>query len=225
MKRELQPGMAWSISKFLGPARHRWSSDGMARNFVAVRSALVGPGTALTEILNAKALLLWTVYPGNRDDRSPDAAKLGQGDWADILVEDLREVQDPAQGLKWEPGTYGLNELIVLRPKKPPDVESGRQRFDVLVAIRAPNYDQPILLGSKPPEKEDFEIFKPELHGPRFGQSAYPAGFLRSIPTVDLSKDHWNKVQSAFEARRGEVNEWTIPLPDELIRAVREALK
>ena len=29
----------------------------------------------------------------------------------------------------------------------------------------------------------------------------------------------------AFEARPGQVNEWTIPLPDELIKAVRAALK
>ena len=225
VKRELQPGMAWALRKYVGEARHRWSSDGMARSFVAVRSVLSGPGTALTEIMNNKALLLWTVFKGNRGEEPPVVAKLGPGDWADILVEDLREVQDPSQGLKWEAGIYGLNELIVLRPKKSPDVESGRHRFDVLVATRAPRYDQPILLGSKPPEKEDFEIFKPELHGPRFGQSAYPLGFLRSTPTVDLSQDYWNKVQSAFEARRGEMNEWTIPLPDELSRAVREALK
>ena len=31
--------------------------------------------------------------------------------------------------------------------------------------------------------------------------------------------------KKSFEARVGQVNEWTIPLPDELINAVREALK
>ena len=29
----------------------------------------------------------------------------------------------------------------------------------------------------------------------------------------------------SFEARPGQVNEWTIPLPDELLEAVRKRLK
>jgi hypothetical protein len=43
--------------------------------------------------------------------------------------------------------------------------------------------------------------------------------------TVELSADFWDKVDTGFEVRLGQVNEWTIPLPDELIEAVRAAIK
>ena len=43
--------------------------------------------------------------------------------------------------------------------------------------------------------------------------------------SVELPVQFWDKVDLGFEARLGQVNEWTIPLPDELIKAVREALK
>jgi hypothetical protein len=66
-------------------------------------------------------------------------------------------------------------------------------------------------------------IFDPIRDRPRLeGQSVW---FRNSTPTLELSEEYWSKVRSGFEARRGEINEWTVPLPDELIRAVREALK
>ena len=40
--------------------------------------------------------------------------------------------------------------------------------------------------------------------------------------TVELPTEYWDKVDLGFEARLGQVNEWTIPLPDELFKAVRE---
>ena len=76
---------------------------------------------------------------GDMDDMAA-AAKLGPGDWADILEQDLRDVKDQTEAMKWEAGMYGLNELIVLRPTQSPDVEVGRRRFDVLVACRTPEF-------------------------------------------------------------------------------------
>jgi hypothetical protein len=37
--------------------------------------------------------------------------------------------------------------------------------------------------------------------------------------------DSWSKSVTNFEARSGQVNEWTIPLPNELIKAIRQKLK
>jgi len=227
--RTLQSGLNWYLRDVVLPGRrnirlNRGGMGGGYREPVAVRSALCGPGTTLTETLNSNALLLWTVFTGNLEEPAKKAAKLGPGDWADVLLEDLGEVKDPSEGLKWERGTYGLNELIVLRPKQSPDVEAGRKRFDVLVAIRAPNCVRPILLGPKPPEREDFMIFEPEIDYRPSLEGSSP-WFRSSTPTVELSGEYWSKVRSGFEARRGEVNEWTIPLPDKLIRAVREALR
>ena len=45
--------------------------------------------------------------------------------------------------------------------------------------------------------------------------------FMESTPTLELPAEFWREVQDRFEARPGQLNTWTIPLPDELIQAVR----
>ena len=234
--RTLEPGLEWTARENFGPERPNnlllpvsaWR--GFARQRDPVRSALMGPGKTITDILNFKAPILWTKFKGDNLAAAADAAaKLEPGDWAEMLVEDLREVTD-VDGLKWEPGIYGLNELIVLRPNQSASVEAGRKRFDILVAASPhDNLNLPILLSSAAPEKDHLELICPELVGPPIyrpnRRDRYPVGFHESLRTVGLPQAYWIKLNKGFEARLGETNEWTIPLPDELIQAVREALK
>jgi hypothetical protein len=46
----------------------------------------------------------------------------------------------------------------------------------------------------------------------------------QSAATIELPTEYWDQVDTSFEVQRGRVNEWTIRLPDELIKAVRAAL-
>jgi hypothetical protein len=46
-----------------------------------------------------------------------------------------------------------------------------------------------------------------------------------SAKSIILPENYWLEASKAFEVRSGQTNEWTIPLPDVLLRAVREALK
>ncbi len=42
---------------------------------------------------------------------------------------------------------------------------------------------------------------------------------------IELPSDYWQRVEASFVSRSGNTAEWTIPLPTELIQAVREALE
>ena len=55
----------------------------------------------------------------------------------------------------------------------------------------------------------------PMIAGPMFRMQR---DSLKSIPDA-----YWRQDVGHFEARPGQINEWTIPLPDELIQAVRQA--
>jgi len=231
--RNLDPGIQWTLYDKVAPGGARQQRGGgnmdminQPAAFPAFRSVLCGPGMTRTEILHFRGLLLWTLYRGNREDLMQKAAELGPGDWADVLVEDLRDVNDSSEAMKWEPGTYGLNELIVLRPTQSPDVEAGRRRFDVLVAVRQRSFGHAIqLVGSGPPPKNDLQTVYSMMAGPRYGQPNFGIGMHESTPTLELPTGYWREVGKGFEALPGQVNKWTIPLPDELIKAVREALK
>ena len=81
-----------------------------------------------------------------------------------------------------------------------------------------------------PPTKEDLESSERGLVGPAAGGSPENSNlgwrqWHQVAPSVEASTDFWEKVDTAFEVRLGQVNEWTIPLPDELIAAVRALLK
>jgi hypothetical protein len=269
--RKIQPDVEWFLADTFGRERPRRRSNlGMMANqvqgFSAVRSVLCGPGTMLTEILKSKGFFLWSLAQGDAADPAKNAARLGPGrrsqgglggmgqlevgarlgpgDWADILMQDLREVKLPNETpepheLGWETGTYGLDELIVLRPSRSPNVETGRRRFDVLAASRVSVFQYPVRLCGAPPEKNDLETVYQNMTGrgfmPPWGwpgmQGANQGGegsndqFQFAAPTLDLPTEYWDQVDFGFEARLGRVNEWTIRLPEELIKAVREALK
>ena len=77
-----------------------------------------------------------------------------------------------------------------------------------------------------PPTKEDLESSERGLVGPAAGGSPENSNlgwrqWHQVAPSVEASTDFWEKVDTAFEVRLGQVNEWTIPLPDEFIAAVR----
>jgi hypothetical protein len=190
----------------------------------------------VTEIVDSKGLFLWTSAEGNQGqppELAKELAKLGPGDWADILRADLREVKGSADALKCETGTYGLRELIVLHPTRSQNVDADRMRLDVLAAAFVDPPDHAIQIRGRtankgyitggPPPKELLEL----SYYWEVWSDVRPAnaGFEHAKPTVEIEADYWMKVDHAFEARAGQDNEWTIPLPDELIKAVREALK
>ena len=180
----------------------------------------------MCQFKDQKGPLLWTIQGGGYVDPTRKAV-LGVGDFADLLEADLEELKPRGASLDFEIGTYGLSELIVLRPSRSRDVEPGRRRLDVLVAISAQHYARVIHVDTKPPTEDDIRNASPIVtRAINEGQlPGFEIGFLRSTPTIPISNEYWLRIDNAFEAKLGQNNEWTIPLPDELMQAVRDALK
>src|SRR5262249_50589115 len=129
--------------------------------------------------------------------------------------------------VEFEIGTYGLSELIVLRPSRSGGVDPGRKRFDVLAAVRAPHFGRYMRVAAEPPSDDEVRTASPLITRAIDWRtlSGSGAGYFPSTPTFELPNEYWLRVDNDFEAKLGQLNEWTIPLPDELIGAVREALK
>jgi hypothetical protein len=130
----------------------------------------------------------------------------------------------------WETGAYKVNELMVLRPSQSPRAESGRRRFDVLAFAPGPLDYRPSLLAFEAPERtRDFAFFYPMILSrpfPEFdAEPHFSDRYVVSAGSADLPEDYWTDAMSNFSLKSGQITEWTIPLPEELIRAVREALK
>jgi hypothetical protein len=176
-----------------------WSSNSAMGS--GARSVFLGPGTARKELYDPSYLSVWA---------NPSASTIR----ADILTSFLREITGASEPLKWPRGTYRLFELIVLRPDDPPAGNAGRQRFELLV--RAHPFMSPLTvpLRQEPPTEE--ELRTPGLVG----------GFPRQDNQgLTIPEESWSKIPTSFEAGPDHVTEWTITLPEELIKAVREKLK
>jgi hypothetical protein len=219
----------------------------------AVRSLLCGPGTMLADIVDRRGLFFWTIC--KFDSERGFVTEPNQNVWADIMAEDLREVKPPTETpepheLKWGAGIYGLDGLIVLRPTRSPDVEVGRKHFEVLVGSSVYGGGPPVQIRGDalrlgegfqdrggPPTRKDLKKATSRFGGPGIGgMGGGMAGrgnnnnegwlaWQEAARSVELPVQFWDKVDLGFEAQLGQVNDWTIPLPEELIKAVREALK
>jgi hypothetical protein len=175
-------------------------------NGSAAHAVLFGPGAALTEIVNPTGLYTW----GN----SMESLR------ADILSSDIRAIKAGTEPMKWERGTYHVSELMILRPRDLTAGATGRQQFDVLVRC----YLQGAILGQfhyrlEPPTAEELK----SEQGPTGMTSMM--NFQNGMNFLGLPEKSWSKVNRRFEARPDRANEWVITLPDELIKAVRAAVK
>jgi hypothetical protein len=171
----------------------------------AAHAVLFGPGAALTEIVNPTGLYTW-----------------GKADLlrADILSSDVRAVKAGTEPLKWERGTYHISELMILRPRDLTAGAAGRQQFDILVRC----YPQGTNLGQfhyrhEPPTAEELK----SEQGPTGMTSVM--NFQNGMNLLGVPEKSWSKINTRLEARPDRANEWVITLPDELIKAVRTAVK
>jgi hypothetical protein len=198
VRRSFDSTLGWSWSQFESAKMPEVvASD--TQLLPVTRSILRGTkGTNSFEIVDLAGLHLWKAAKSNEV-------------FGDILDRDLREQAAGAEEWKWGPGTYRFDELMVVRPHRGQDVEKGRRRFDVLASICSPGFDMWQIEGGPP---HSGVIGMPYSQGP----------WHRATPSP-TTVAYWSNVVDKFEVRPGQVNEWTIPLPDALIKAVRAALK
>ncbi len=229
---ESASGLHWSIYPKIADRRfglqETESSSGI-ECLPLTHSILCGPSNKVERFRISRGLLFWRLSSGNggylsfeslteraeRDEPDPS-------EFAHALDEDIDTSINHSTELNVEVGKYELSELLVLRPVQFPNGEGDLRRFKVLAAVRAPHYTRDIHEGSKPPTNGDQKAASP------FSVSAWriDSGVLGPLSkaTVEFPREFWLREKDQLVAVPGQSNEWTIPLPDELIRAVRVAL-
>jgi hypothetical protein len=227
LPRKSASGERWTISRTHVVKSQRDRGIG-PYSFVVSHSILGEASGSISEFKDFKGLAFWRIQPGALGSPYAEPTRLAPGDFADALIEDLQPLKPPGSALEFEVGTYALDELFVVRPSQSRDVElgPGRRRFDLLAAATALPGGRAIQVAAHPPSDTDLETPSPMLANPMTwfnGASDQP--LRQTKPTVELPSEVWQRVNSAFEAKPGQNNEWTIPLPEELIQAVRQALK
>jgi hypothetical protein len=201
----LASGLSWQFGTFEVPKQadelHPNSFVGANRPIHAP-TALFGPASQLTELIGFKYAYLWGPRAGPR--------------WADLPAAELRAIKAPAASLEWQRGTYGLLDLLVLRPQESA-AGGALRRFELLAVLRVSSPQVCFAVRDDPP----IEL---ELNRD-FGENSDQP--IPSPPLVHLPGRNAFAVTplAGFEAKPGQVNEWKIPLWDELLATVRESLK
>ncbi len=168
-----------------------------ASSLESTQTLLLGPSNSISTVKLGGG--------GARD--AADKARLGGG-LVSFPVENLREPMPPGSTLELEVGNYRLGALAVWR--RAPDDEPGRRRFERLVTTLRP---------TSPPVAENIGTAKqPAKH-----ETAKPPATAGTV--IELPWGYWQQLEASLVARPGKDNQWTIPLPEELVQAVREALK
>jgi hypothetical protein len=243
--RKLGPDNDWTIVRSIASTGGPGGGNqlfGMERIQAFAQGLAPAPGHRLlcgpsSETVAFKALtgpFLWTIQENNVWPRIAESAKLGPGDLAEIIEADLETLKPPGTPFEFEVGDYGLPELLVMRPTKGSGLEPGRRCYDLLAGVCARECNRRIHVAAKPPDGPYFQTYSGDQFvelltsavGSNTGMGRYFGfGLVPSTPTIDLPMEYWNRARNEFEAKPGQMNEWTIRLRDELIQAVREALK
>jgi len=116
-------------------------------------------------------------------------------------------------------GDYRLNRLIVLRPVTVAKPDFPAERFDFIAQSLHRHSDTD---GLNPHEMQIYVVETPpsgKLGPPNYGN------LIQRVNNMVFSSSYRSLTKGRFKARTGRVNEWVIPLPEELIKVVRDKLK
>ncbi len=188
-----------------------WVSAGPSEFFQS-RTILIGPSALVSTYKRHDAENSKRTPPRTpADSQAGQTAQIRPEEYVDIAEADLE--RKPAGALvDFDAGTYRLFGLMVLRQL--PAVEPGRQRFERLVGAQNPAYSAAGRSGVNGAMRSRTQ--------PKFDSERKRAG---TRFTIELPWEFWQRTDNDLVAHSGQANDWTITPPEELIRAVREAIK
>jgi hypothetical protein len=184
---------------------------GMGQVYQPVRNVLCRPGGKLAE-LDVSHFFLWRVV-GKPDGSAPEGPVL-----ADVSP---GAVSTKSDVVEFAAGDYRLDRLIVLRParaKAPDSLQAERYDF-ISQMLRGQHLDMDVR------DRHRMNVHR-LVAAPSKGVFA-PAqqGETEQGDGVAFPSSYLGVTRGRFTARTRQSNEWVVPLPDELIKLVREYLK
>lgn len=193
---EFQPSLKWTVLNSAAEARPRTILYGQEG-----KQMLIG---------GANRLELWSVYGGMSASRS------AQWVYGDLRSQGARSW---SESVAIEPATLVLRRLIVLRSIGPEDKGLTGERFGALAHTAFP-----VVKKESPFFQHDVRYYST---GPDFdGEPLGPGWPLRDFRgSVAIAPEYWRKLEGHFVVRAGQVNDWTLPLPEELLNVVRESIR
>jgi hypothetical protein len=173
-------------------------SDGHERR----QQILAGPGLKQTEISGATKLDLRHFF----QSKSKLSVQRVFGDFHSPRV------PSRSDAVAMDPGSFFPRRLIVLRPCRRQNPAVKDERFEVLAHTEAAHE-----LGLQ------VSVYS---NDPDLGEDPFPtSSTLRDFKGgVTVAPSYWHELEGRFLVRPGQVNEWTLSLPEELINTVREEL-
>jgi len=174
-----------------------------------VRNILCRPGGKQAEIGEDRSLRPWQVGLSG-------AGASGSSVFADLFSDSLSRTSDT---VNFAAGDYRLNRLIVLRPVTVAKPDFPAERFDFIAQSLHRHSDTD---GLNPHEMQIYVVETPpsgKLGPPNYGN------LIQRVNNMVFSSSYRSLTKGRFKARTGRVNEWVIPLPEELIKVVRDKLK
>jgi hypothetical protein len=171
-------------------------------------SLLGGPGPKRLEEIAGRRFYFWN-FVGVRTPAVEATGIKNDTTYVDLPGLDLARDSATVQAL---PGSYRLSGLVALRPLKEhtPGFHGERGQF---IAFTGPRFSEH--------QVQYFGATPSDQLNPLNGMNASNIGAVKPLLGSD---SFWRDSASRFEARVGQPNEWTIRLPDELCRALRQQL-
>ncbi len=213
---------AIALFEFYGPRYQpprRWSLWNSKRNGWQRRQAFIGSSSNQREIESSVSwdanpcLYLWRLptqsekhgiyLPGvlsTASETTTDAEQLFAN-----LPSNL--ISPAADRIELDVGEYSLERLLIIKPHGDPKTAPGWQSFRILSLIQ------------REENSTFFQIVSRQAGGTFQAISTGNAASGVSVP-----EKYWSRAGDRLVVRPGQKNEWSLPLPDELIQAVRANL-
>jgi hypothetical protein len=196
-----------------------------SRSLPSRRAVLCGPATSMAQVVPAASAFFWAL---------PDSSPASM--WVDLRGANLRDIKAPAESMEWEQGKYVLSQFVVLRRGQPNAARAQGRRFEVLLISPSGRGEGPGAGGyysvlDEPPDLDQLDRAQTKAQpkarrgGERGGQLLNARSFMNFDVRESVSWESWRATPVRFEAKSGQINEFTIALPDDPIAAVRERLK
>jgi hypothetical protein len=202
-----------------------------------VRETLIGTrqdGIKQTDLRMDGSLYFWRFADPNEGGAGPneggtEGAEIQQRNPTGVFA-DLRTEYAPldTRPRKLDVGKYNVIRLVLLRSYPSQNRKIPRERFEVL-AYTSANSMWPSFLGinvvARPPDEIEHPYPQQVEMGQGGGMAQSRSQLAARTKFVAVSDSYWQSADAHFEAQPGAPCAWTIHLPDELIKRLRDEIK